>query len=182
MTSRDPAVQALIDKEEIRDLLRRYSRSLDRCDAELMKSLFHPDAKFEHADHFSGSADEFADYAVEFLSTLGPLAHYLCNSHIVLDGDTAYGESYGFALQRAEADGKSFESLVGARMLDVYERREGVWKILHRRTLVDWNLDIDTNETFGRGVFGPTTMEAQYRGSKGKGDPSYAWLAQATGA
>ena len=46
MTSRDPAVQALIDKEEIRDLLRRYSRSLDRCDAELMKSLFHPDAKF----------------------------------------------------------------------------------------------------------------------------------------
>lgn len=179
MTSRDPAIQALIDKEEIRDLMSLYCRALDRCDAALMKSLFHPDAKFEHANHFSGSAEEFADYAVEFLSTLGTLAHYLCNSHVRLDGDRAYGEHYGLALQRAEKDGQSFESIAGARMLDVYERRDGVWKILHRRTVVDWNLDIDTNETFGRGVFGPTTMDAEFRGRKDRGDPSYAWLAQA---
>jgi hypothetical protein len=178
MTNRDPAIQALIDKEEIRDLMRLYSRALDRCDAALMKSLFHPDASFEHADHFSGSAEEFADYAVEFLSTLGPLAHYLCNSYISLDGDRAYGEHYGIALQRAEKSGQAFESIVGARMLDVYERREGVWKILRRRTVVDWNLDIDTNETFGRGVFGPTTMDAEFRGHKGREDPSHAWLAQ----
>jgi hypothetical protein len=178
MTTGESAIQALIDKEEIRDLMRLYSRALDRCDAALMKSLFHPDASFEHADHFSGSAEEFADFAVDFLSTLGPLAHYLCNSYIRVDGDRAYGEHYGIAFQRAETNGQSFESIVGARMLDVYERREGIWKILRRRTVVDWNLDIDTNETFGRGVFGPTTMDAEFRGRHDRDDPSYAWLAQ----
>jgi hypothetical protein len=178
MTTRDPALQALIDKEEIRDLMRLYSRALDRCDAALMKSLFHPDASFDHADHFSGSAAEFADYATDFLSTLGPLAHYLCNSYIRVDGDLAYGEHYGIAFQRAETNGQSFESIVGARMLDVYARREAVWKILRRRTIVDWNLDIDTNETFGRGVFGPTSMDTEFRGHKGRQDPSYAWLAR----
>jgi ketosteroid isomerase-like protein len=169
-------VQALIDKEEIRELVQRYARALDRCDLELMKSVYWDDGVFEHADHYNGSAHGFCEHAVGFLSTLGALQHFICQQLIELRGDEAIGESYGLAFHRAhEPSGKPFDSWVGARLLDRYERRGGVWKIAHRKTVVDWGADLDAQESWGRGVFGPPHMEARFMGQKGEADPSYAW-------
>jgi ketosteroid isomerase-like protein len=170
-------VQALIDKEDIRELVQRYARALDRCDLALMKSVYWEDGIFEHADHYNGPAHGFCEHAVAFLTTLGPLQHFICQQLIELKGDKAIGESYGLAFHRAaEASGKPFDSWVGARLLDRYERRGGVWKIAHRKTVVEWGADLDTQETWGRGAFDHTHMEDRFKGQKGQADPSYAWF------
>jgi hypothetical protein len=177
MTARDPAVQSLIDKEACRELTAIYARSLDRCDLEMMKSVFHPDATFVHADHYDGSAIGFAEMAVPLMKSIGPIQHALCQHIIELDGDTAYGEAYGIAFQRVNAtDGASVDCIVGARIFDRYERRQGIWKIAARKTVVDWNLDVPTSETWGRGGLGPPHLSEEHRGRKDRSDTVYEWF------
>jgi hypothetical protein len=174
--TRDPEVQALIDKEACRELVRQYTRGLDRCDPAIMKAAFHADALFEHCNHFTGNAHEFCDFAAKFLKTLGPHQHLVGQHIIELDGDVAYGEGWGFAFHRVDAAGRSVDSLGGARILDRYERRNGVWKIAHRRTVIEWNLDVDSNETWGAGGMGEPHMPEEHRGRKDRGDPIYRWF------
>ena len=176
--ARDARLDALIAKDEIRQLIVTYARGLDRCDVEIMKSVFHEDAVFEHATHFKGSALEFCEHAVALLRTLGEQQHFICNQTIELNGDKARSETYGFALHRCvdPANGQRFDNLMGARLLDRYERRNGVWKIVHRQTVVDWNNDIELSETWAKGAMGDAEMPAEYRGRKDANDPSYTWL------
>jgi len=175
--TRDPEIQALLDKEACRELVRQYTRGLDRCDADIMKAAFHADGLFDHADHFNGNAHEFCDFAAQYLKTLGPHQH-IAGQHIIeLDGDTAYGEAWGFAFHRVNTpEGRSVDSILGARMLDRYERRNGVWKIAHRRTVVEWNLDVDSNETWGAGGMGEPHMDPKHMGKKDRSDPIYTWF------
>jgi ketosteroid isomerase-like protein len=180
--SLESRLQELLDKEEIRELVQRYARALDRCDLELMKSVFHDDGVFEHADHYKGPAHGFCEHAVGFLSTLGPLQHFVCQQLIEVHGETAYGESYGLAFHRAhDPSGKAFDAIVGARLLDRYTRRNGAWKIAHRKTVVEWSADPWTEEHWGRGAFGPQHMGEEFKGKKGAADPSYAWFAGRAG-
>ena len=58
----------------------------------------------------------------------------------------------------------------------MYERRGVVWKILRRKTVVDWNLDIDTSETWGRGALGAPHLEERFRGRKDRADTVYEWF------
>ena len=96
---------------------------------------------------------------------------------VELDGDSAYGEAWGFAFHRVnDPEGRSLDSLLGARMLDRYERRNGVWKIAHRKTVIEWNLDVDTNETWGGGGMGPPEMDPKFMGKKDRSDPIYSWF------
>ena len=88
--NRDPEVQVLLDKEACRQLTALYTRALDRCDLELMQSLFHPEATFEHADHYSGSASGFAEMVVPLMQSIGPIQHTLGQHIIEVDGDRAY--------------------------------------------------------------------------------------------
>jgi hypothetical protein len=37
------ALMKLMDKQEIHDVLMRYCRGIDRCDEELLRSVYHPE-------------------------------------------------------------------------------------------------------------------------------------------
>ncbi len=60
-------LQALVDKDEIRDVMYRYSRAVDRCDLALLKSCDWPDAR-DHHGFFVGNAHDFADYLIPLLA------------------------------------------------------------------------------------------------------------------
>ena len=47
-TDCDPAVQAMLDKEAIREATMRFCRGVDRLDPDLVNSAFHPDARDDH--------------------------------------------------------------------------------------------------------------------------------------
>jgi hypothetical protein len=54
----DAALRDLLDRAAIREVLYRYCRAADRCDEELMRSCYHPDALDKHG-RFDGSAGDF---------------------------------------------------------------------------------------------------------------------------
>ncbi|MGE3619395.1 MAG: nuclear transport factor 2 family protein [Acidimicrobiia bacterium] len=135
----DGALRALVDKEEIREVLRLYCRAFDRWDWELARSLFHPDA---HDDHgvYQGSALGLIEHAESILKTWESHQHSLGTVIVELDGDVAHTEAYFVArsLRKGpEGDGEIVSEMYG-RYVDRFERRDGAWKIARRTTVLDF--------------------------------------------
>src|SRR5262245_60832968 len=93
--ARDPEVQALLDKQAIREAIMRFCRGVDRGDAALITSAFHPDAKDEHSGHGTYSGENIAERTLSFVrSTEMSPVHMITNQLIELDGDKAGSETY----------------------------------------------------------------------------------------
>jgi hypothetical protein len=115
---------------------------------------------------------------IPVLKSWGPTAHYVCNAVVDVEGDEAHAEYYCFSLQRMQVNGASMDGLAGTRVLDRCDRRDGVWKVSFRRIVMEWNIDLDTRETWYRGQFDPSLI--QIGGArKDREDPSYAFRAEA---
>lgn len=133
------AVAEFHDKEAIRDVLYRYARAADRCDLVLFKSCYHPDATDVHW-FFNGNAHDFADYVVPLLGQITNSQHSITNALIDLDGDRAFVESQWYVLHRipmADGTGRCIDQQLEGRYIDVFEKRDGHWRILHRQTVLE---------------------------------------------
>lgn len=170
-------------RQEILTVLSRYARGVDRADRALLESCYHADAIEEHGSTYSGPAMEYIAGAVERLKLMGPMAHYLCSTHIDFEGDTAWVETYvltfaRFAAPEAVAEASAaggdaeVDTLTGGRLCDKFERRDGEWRIAHRKITFDWNHDIASNEGWCVGMFKPDDPQF-HRGSKDPQDLSY---------
>ena len=157
------AVQALLDKEAVRDVSLRYTRGIDRHDEELFRSAYHADARDDHGA-FIGRGADFVDYANRVHAENWVChQHYVTNQVIDLDGDVAHCESYFFAVLK-RPDGIC--DLVGGRYIDRIDRREGVWAVADRICMVEWNVEGKPGEA----PLDPTMFVA---GAWDKSDPSY---------
>ena len=127
----------LVQKEAIRSVLMRYARGVDRCDRELIRSVYHEDAWDDHGP-FKGTGFDFADSPYRY-SDANRIGHHAISTNIIeLDGDVAYSESfYIFHGIRAEPDGDIAVETAG-RYVDRFEKRDGEWKIAYRTTTLDW--------------------------------------------
>jgi len=134
-------LQELIDREEIRDVIMRYCRGIDRLDFELIRSSFHPDAVADFPeDVYTGKVDGFINFLKKELPTFARTNHFLGNLLIELDGDVAHTETYIIGYDKstpAHKWGGAFVTL-WARYVDRFERRDGVWRIAHRKFVIDW--------------------------------------------
>lgn len=158
-TQRDDQIQDLLDRWAINDLLVGYCRGIDRLDRELVLSCFHPDAYDDHGS-VKGSPEQLVDRIFsrppEHQASFSE--HKLTNVCLDIRGDTAWGECYVTMHQLRDS-----ELVRGdGRFIDRFERRNGEWKIAHRRVVLVW-------ATPGRGydysVFTP--------GRRDRADPSY---------
>jgi hypothetical protein len=106
-----------------------YSRGLDRLDPELMMLAYWPDGIDER---FDGPVETFARQAVQLHAQFAWTMHCLHNHFIEFDPATgqARGELYVTALLQTRAPG-SLHTFHG-RYLDLYEQRDGDWRILRR--------------------------------------------------
>jgi len=66
-----PAVQALIDRQEILDCELRYCSGVDRSDREMLLSAYHPGAMDDHGA-FVGTAEKFVDWAFAYRNASAP--------------------------------------------------------------------------------------------------------------
>ncbi len=158
---RDTMLQQVHDRQQIIEVLHRYARGIDRCDVEMLKSVYHDDATDAHGS-FDGNAHEFAEFMVPRLKAQTSYGiHHVTNELVELDGDRAIAESCLFGYHRvpggrksvamffgdeyadrAQADGTldgEHEYFTGGRYLDKLLKRDGVWRIWRRRITVEWN-------------------------------------------
>ncbi len=172
MTDRDRAIDDVISKQEINDVLVKYARGVDRGDLELLKSCYHPDAIEEHGPNFTGLASDYFEGAIDRIRAMGTMCHYLCNVHIELEGDKAYVETYVLTFVRLEKDGTDIDTFTGGRLCDKFERRDNAWKISDRKIVFDWNRDVEASETWCLGMFDPADPKMNI-GQKNQRDLSY---------
>ena len=133
-----PEIQRLLDEQAITRLLYDYCHAVDRCDADGIRAVYTEDGTDDHGV-FNGSAKDFVDWVVPFL-----LQNYLSHMHPVsnirirIDGDVARTECYVAPVLRRRDDTGEYLDCSGGRYIDRIERRNGVWKIAHRKFVRDW--------------------------------------------
>ena len=161
----------LRDREAIRDVLHRYCRAVDRLDAELLKSCYHEDAYDTHW-FANGPAQDFAEWVVaECLPAAHTTVHSITNPIVELDGDRAFVESHVHVLHEMAAPGEDpdkpyVHQLVECRYVDLFDKRDGEWKISYRHVVVDNMVD------FRVPVY-PAGGPPESTGKRAKEDPVY---------
>lgn len=158
-------LQDALDKRVIRDVLVRYSRGIDRLDAELVRSAFHDDALVANPGQDAAGVEP-GRVALARDDHDDRSLHYVTNEFIQLDGDTARCESYWRAL-RVRFDGEdSHVSDAFGRYVDRFERRAGEWKIARRIVVVE------SGDT--RRVAGPRRPPPTFPPHRSRDDLSYS--------
>jgi hypothetical protein len=163
---RDPALQELLDKEAIRTALMRYCRGVDRLDADMVTSVYHPDA---HDDHYGVifTGETVGQGLVDWMAdTMDSTAHCITTYNIELDGDVAGCESYSTSMHLTTRDGVQRTMMSITRYVDRFERRDGEWRISDRLVVVEQSGYVPVE------LLGPPHLARRDRS-----DPSYAVLA-----
>jgi SnoaL-like domain len=176
-TADNAALQRLLDKEAIREVLGKYPRSVNRSDVELMLSLYNDPSWEEHAG-YRGSGQGWASLPRD--SAGRKAGHHLLGQCVIdLDGDTAFAETYflmhmqtAFRLSRGGAnqpatDGGDWTTIIAGRFLDRLDRVNGDWRITVRKVVADWGQEIP-------GPDDQRLLKPFLHGEPGMSDPVYS--------
>jgi len=170
MPGNEARLQELLDREDIRQCLFRYSRAIDRVDEALLRTVYWPGAVDNHGS-FNGDAEGFIAWVIPLLQTMDQTMHLLGNMLIEVDGDRSASETYFVAFHRRTGDdGKPVEAHVVGRYLDQMERRGGEWRILHRDCVYDFNFEGQAADWTKR------AFDLDYRTNRKPDDISYRIL------
>jgi hypothetical protein len=163
-------LQRLRDHEDIRQLLYRYARGVDRADLDLLRSVYAPDGT-DHHGPFDGPGRDFAqvvyDKATEAWDTVGN--HHITNVFIEVDGDEAKAEVYFLALHPHNNNGTVQVAMMSGRYVDQLVRTNGQWGIKRRRVITD----LSRNHLEGPAWQNVSPDNGYLAGRRGKADPSY---------
>jgi ketosteroid isomerase-like protein len=164
----------LADREAIRDCLYLYARAVDRCDAELLREVYWPDAIDHHLD-FSGTVAELVAWAIPRIRAMELGMHSISNILIRVNGAHAQVESYYHGIHTLIGpEGARRDIVATGRYLDRFERRDDRWKIAERTVVTDYFRDYPDAPDWSVGPFG---MQAA-RGARHPQDMSYELFAR----
>lgn len=146
--SRDPALEALLAKDQILKAVHAYIAGQDRLDPTLQRSAFHDDA-FVDCGVFAGDPDGYVAFAQGVLADRYEASHHLLGQvTIEVDGKRASGEVYFFAWHRQGTGAEAMDVFIAGRYVDEYEDRGRGWKIAARRELMDWGRKVPAADDF----------------------------------
>lgn len=135
----DKKLAELVDRDEIRRCIFTAARGMDRHDDDLLESAFHEDAIDDHGGVIGPAWDFFKKTLTRDHLWRGH-QHCIMNQSIDFDGDTAHCESYFLVLFLRKEDDQSDVSV--GRYLDRLEKRDDVWRIAYRLTILDWTASL----------------------------------------
>ncbi|HJW09142.1 MAG TPA: nuclear transport factor 2 family protein [Holophagaceae bacterium] len=145
------ALQALIDKEQVLEVVNRLFVSTDRRDWAAVRSCLADPVVLDMSSMTGGepmsmTPQQVADGWEQGLRSLDAIHHQTGNATATVDGDHAMAFCYGTATHyRKTASGRNVLTFVGSYGIEL-ARRHGVWKItLFRFNLkyIDGNLDLE---------------------------------------
>ncbi|OZF45749.1 hypothetical protein CH292_21100 [Rhodococcus sp. 14-2470-1a] len=161
------AIEELVAKQEIADVLYSYARGLDRMDRALADRVWHADGTADYGPGFRGTGTQFLDFVWTYHLTLNAHSHLVSNTLISVDlgASSATSEAYVSVWLRSTPSGGTVTDIHHrGRYVDRWSRRDGRWAIDHRIYLADM-----MNETTN--AEGPETW-----GLRNADDPSYLVL------
>jgi hypothetical protein len=147
------AIQELIDKQAIADVLQRYARTLDWLDDAGQASCYWPDAEIDYG-FYNGDAEQFLPVVMEIERASDRRWHMLGAPLVKFNSPTwASSECYGiFAGAKPGDDGSLAGNLYGGRYLDEWEKRttdgDEEWRISKRLYIVDWHHLLESQPGF----------------------------------
>lgn len=159
----------MVDREAIRDCLYRYSRGVDRCDEEMLRSVYWEDAVDDHC-LFIGRREELIAWVMPLLRAMECSQHTIGNILIRVHGSHADVESYYHGYHRINDGAKSFDSIQAGRYVDRFEKRDDEWRIANRKVVVDWFREFNDAGDWDAGPLGNAQIKP---GSRHPTDYSY---------
>jgi hypothetical protein len=174
----DTRLATWLDKLEVGELAMKLARGIDRCDAELISSVFWPDASDDHGS-FKGSAQEFVRWVIPVLHGMERTSHQICNQLVEVRGARAFSESYFIATHRIDVNGAPVDMVAAGRYLDRCEKRGGEWRIAHRQAVYDYTTSAPASDDAW--TKGPARAVLE-RGQRGGADRSARDRAEWLGA
>lgn len=163
--------QALMARHAIRNVLANHSRGVDRADANLLGSAYHPDSTVDYG-FFAGDAATLVAILAGAQKAAGPTLHRTANCEIRVSGTRAVAESYVIA----HAEEGDLRRMVLGRYLDRLECRDGDWRLSHRIYVLDGNTN--TTDLLPRLDPAPGHDHFVPEGGKGASDPARALFAR----
>jgi len=160
----------LAARHGILNALALHSRGVDRGDAALLGSAYHPGATVDYG-FFAGPAETLAAILGEAQKTAPPTTHRTCNSWIKVAGDQAIAESYVIA----HVEDAEVQRMVLGRYLDRLAAIGGQWRITHRQYVIEGNTN--RANTAARGDGNLDLAHYVPHGGKQAADPGRALLA-----
>lgn len=150
----DYSAQRVADRLAIQDVMLRWCRAVDRQDVEAIRDVFHPDGHDNHGP-YSGGVDGLIEWVRARHKGIPFSSHQVSNMLIEFAGpDVAIAETYVRTIQTypPEAHAKlaqlvgsnqqlpsgEVDMLTSSRYIDIFERRNGNWKIRERNVVNDW--------------------------------------------
>jgi hypothetical protein len=139
-------VDLLLAERDIRNVVLRYCRGVDRMDRDLVRSCYHDGATDSHGS-FEGDVEGFIDWVWRVLQRYDMTMHLIGNVLVEVDGDDpdrARCESYGIAFHRTENGAAEGNLTTGFRYVDRFARRPVApggtpeWRIERRVAVTEW--------------------------------------------
>jgi SnoaL-like domain len=147
------SMDELVDRAQITEVLYNYAHGVDRQDIGLLRSCYHEDAYDNHGA-YQGGVDGLVEWITTRHRAIEQSFHLIGNVLINLRGDEAWVESYCLAFQRLRqgvdppsnfefakdaphGDG-SITSDSCLRYVDLFTKRDGVWRISRRTVAFEW--------------------------------------------
>ncbi|MEE2058052.1 nuclear transport factor 2 family protein [Rhodococcus artemisiae] len=124
---------SLADRRAIDDLMTGWMRS-DLAQWEAMRELFHPDGVIE-ITWFRGLFTDFVDASARMGDSALKTKHVITTPVVTFHGDRAVAETNAIVV--AENGELKLGCQSHNRFYDRIEKRDGVWKIVDRRSIYD---------------------------------------------
>lgn len=176
----DPAaLQILLDKQAITELMLTRARAADRKDVPLALTCYHPEATEDHGG-FVGSAREFINNAPtgDPNHPVKKSWHGIVSTNATVDGDEATAETYVLAILRYDFRGRLEDGYVAGRYLSNLVRWQGRWVIKHRTFVFDLTrIDDHVEESWEAQQLDASRLRL---GSTGGDDPLYEFVTRGT--
>ena len=174
MSDTPKELQALLDREKIRDCIACLARGEDRRNAELISACYWPDSTSDYGV-WVGSFDQYLAWVVPGSPAIPVTQHVLGQTVINLAGDKASCETHVNSYHRINMGAEERDTLIGGRYLDRFEKRGGEWRIAQRTMLYDWYHDFGVSVDWSKGVMGLPFSAGHYTG-RAAGDYSETFM------
>ncbi len=163
-------LEALLERERIRDCIARLARGEDRRDAAMICASCWPDSSTDYGV-FSGKFDAYLAWVIPGSEAIRNTQHVLGQSVVELRGEVARVETHVVSYHRIDAGDEERDTCIGGRYLDRLEKRGGEWRIAERTMLYDWYQDWGPSIDWSQGVMG-LPLSAEHFSGRAVGDHS----------